>query len=118
MNIEREIFEELNRLGVPANLRGRDYIETAIELLMNVPGMGQQITRKLYPSVAKQYDTTPNRAERAIRHAVEVSWERGDPDTLRAYFGHTVRPTIKPTNSEYLCMVARRLAMRIDEGEG
>ena len=62
MNIKREIFEELNRLGVPANLLGRAYIETALELLMNVPGMGQQIAKKLYPSIAKQYDTTPSRA--------------------------------------------------------
>lgn len=118
MSIKREIFEELNRLGVPANLLGRAYAETALELLVNDPGMGQQITKKLYPSIAKQYDTTPSRVKRAIRHAIEVSWGRGDPDMLWARFGNTARPTITPTNSEYLCMVARRLAMQMNEGEG
>ena len=77
MSIKREIFEELNRLGVPANLLGRAYAETALELLVNDPGMGQQITKKLYPSIAKQYDTTPSRVKRAIRHAIEVSWGAG-----------------------------------------
>lgn len=112
MNMKREIFEELNRLGVPANLLGRKYIETAIELLVTDPDMGHKVMKVLYPSIARDYHATAKNVERGIRHAIEVSWERADHDTLRAYFGSTVNVKIKPTNSEYLCMVARRVALR------
>lgn len=109
------IFEELNQLGVPTNVRGRDYIETALSQMLQHPGRRYAITKELYPMVAEVHGTTAARVERAIRHAITNAFTRGNLDRLTQYFGYTVDSRKdKPTNSEFLTMVARRLKMKGD----
>ena len=110
---QERIFEELNRIGVPTNVRGRDYIETALDQLLQHPGRRYAITRELYPMVAKLHGTTACNVERAIRHAIANAFTRGNLEYLNRYFGYTVDSRKdKPTNSEFLTMVARRLQMK------
>lgn len=110
---QEQIFEELNRIGVPTNVRGRDYIETALNQLLQHPGRRYAITRELYPMVAEVHGATAARVERAIRHAIANAFTRGNLEYLNRYFGYTVDSRKdKPTNSEFLTMVARRLQMK------
>lgn len=107
-----QIVYVLRDLGIPANLLGYEYLKSAIRLCLEDRTYINFITKRLYPEVAKQYDTTPNRAERAIRHAIEAAWNRGDPDRLEHYFGWTVSSKrSKPTNGEFIATVVEQLRM-------
>ena len=104
------VADVLLDIGVPDNLTGHRYVKYAIELAIADPEMIDKITKGLYPTVAKRFNTTSSRAERAIRHAIETAWDRGDLDVLAKYFGNTVSINKgKPTNSEFIARVANYL---------
>jgi two-component system response regulator (stage 0 sporulation protein A) len=106
------ITEILHQIGVPAHIKGYQYVREAIRLTVEDPEMLNSVTKVLYPTVAKKYRTTTSRVERAIRHAIEVAWDRGDLDTLNAYFGYTIQNNRgKPTNSEFIAMIADNLRL-------
>ncbi len=111
---EMQVTEILHQLGVPAHIKGYQFLREAILLTMNEPEYINAVTKRLYPDVAKHSSTTPSRVERAIRHAIEVAWDRGDVDTLNSYFGYTIHNLRgKPTNSEFIAMIADK--MRLDK---
>lgn len=113
-NLERRIAEVLKDLGVPASLKGFNYLRTAIAVCVADQSILDHITKRLYPELAKHYGTTSPRVERGIRHAVEVAWDRGDVDVLKQYFGNTVSASKgKPTNSEFLACVVTQLSMEV-----
>ena len=102
----------IHEIGVPAHIKGYQYLREAIIIAVNDMDVINAITKVLYPEVAKTFGTTPSRVERAIRHAIEVAWDRGDLETLQKYFGYTVSNTKgKPTNSEFIAMIADRLVL-------
>lgn len=104
------ISDILREIGVPAHIKGYQYLRYAIELCINDSEMLESVTKLLYPSVAKKYHTTSSRVERAIRHAIEVAWDRGDVDVLSSYFGYTIQSNRgKPTNSEFIAMISDRI---------
>lgn len=106
----------IQEIGIPAHIKGYQYLRAAIEMVVKEPALIDVVTKVLYPDVAKEYSTTASRVERAIRHAIEVAWDRGDLDTLQKYFGYTVSNTKgKPTNSEFIAMIADKLRL---EGYG
>ena len=106
-NLSLEITELLHELGVPAHIKGYLYLREAIELVVNNIGLMDSVTKKLYPEVAEKYNTTANRVERAIRHAIEVTWNRGNISALNEYFGTTVSPNSgKATNSQFIAKIA------------
>lgn len=108
------ITQVLHELGMPAHLRGYDQVRFALELAVCNPNVVYAVTKELYPTVAQAFNTTPSRVERAIRHAVEVAWDRGDMDTLQSYFGGTISLTRgKPTNSEFIALIADRLRLEV-----
>lgn len=108
------ITQVLHELGMPAHLKGYDQVRFALELVVHNPNMMHAVTKELYPAVAQAFNTTPSRVERAIRHAVEVAWDRGDIDTLQYYFGGTVSLAKgKPTNSEFIALIADRLRLEV-----
>ena len=112
-SLEVQITEIIQEIGVPAHIKGYQYVRTAIQLAVEDTELINAVTKALYPAVAKEYGTTPSRVERALRHAIEVAWERGDIDTLQRYFGYTVSSSKgKPTNSEFIAMIADRIALR------
>ncbi len=112
-DIESQVTRIIHQIGVPAHIKGYQYLRTAILLTIKDSDIINSVTKVLYPSVAKQYSTTTSRVERAIRHAIEVAWDRGDVDTLNAYFGYTVQNNRgKPTNSEFIAMIADNLRLR------
>ena len=103
----------IHEIGVPAHIKGYQYLREAIILTIKDMDMINAVTKVLYPEVAKRYDTTPSRVERAIRHAIEVAWDRGDIEVLQKYFGYTVSNIKgKPTNSEFIAMIADSLTLR------
>ena len=105
--IEHEVRRILTDIGVPENIKGHRYLACAITLVVKEPGLLDHIVKGLYTEVAKTFQTTPNRAERAIRHAIEVAWDRGDLSTLMQYFGNTINPAKgKPTNSEFIARIS------------
>jgi len=111
---EITVTEILHQIGVPAHIKGYQFLRNAILLTMNDPDYINAVTKRLYPEIAKQNGTTPSRVERAIRHAIEVAWDRGDVDTLNSYFGYTIHNLRgKPTNSEFIAMIADK--MRLDK---
>lgn len=115
--IEMRVTEIIHLIGVPAHIKGYQYLREAIIMTIRDMDAINAITKILYPSVAKKFKTTPSRVERAIRHAIEVAWDRGDVDTLQEYFGFTVSGTKgKPTNSEFISMVADRLRLEMRVG--
>jgi len=116
VNLENRIIHILNRIGFPAHIKGFHYTLNAIAVAVESrEGVGM-VTKVLYPRIAKTFKTTPSRVERAIRHAIEVAWERGDPETLQNIFGHTIcNKRGKPTNSEFIAMVSARLRMQLNE---
>jgi len=117
-DLEVQITEILHQIGVPAHIKGYHYLRAAIRLCVADPELISAVTKQLYPSVAKQFSTTPSRVERAIRHAIEVAWDRGDVDVLNSYFGYTIHNTKgKPTNSEFIAMISDRLRLSLDRGE-
>lgn len=106
------ISDIMRQIGVPAHIKGYMYLRTAIKLCVNDSEMLGSVTKILYPTVAKQYNTTSSRVERAIRHAIEVAWDRGDVDVLSSYFGYTIQSQRgKPTNSEFIAMIADKLKL-------
>ena len=112
-DIETQVTKIIHQIGVPAHIKGYQYLRTAILLTVNDSDIINSVTKVLYPSVAKKYQTTTSRVERAIRHAIEVAWDRGDVDTLNSYFGYTIQNTRgKPTNSEFIAMIADNLRLK------
>ena len=104
----------MHQIGVPAHIKGYQYLRTAIILSISDKMMLESVTKVLYPTVAKIYKTTPSRVERAIRHAIEVAWDRGDVDVLSSYFGYTIQNTRgKPTNSEFIAMISDKLRLKL-----
>ncbi|MBQ7740932.1 MAG: sporulation transcription factor Spo0A [Eubacterium sp.] len=106
------ISDIMRQIGVPAHIKGYRYLRSSIMLCINEPAMLSSVTKLLYPTVAKQYKTTPSRVERAIRHAIEVAWDRGDVDVLSSFFGYTIDSQRgKPTNSEFIAMIADKITL-------
>ena len=113
-SVESLVTSILHDIGVPANMKGYQYLREAIVLSVNDKEMMNSVTKVLYPTVAKMYSTTASRVERAIRHAIEVAWDRGDIDVLSSYFGYTIQNTRgKPTNSEFIAMISDKLRLRM-----
>lgn len=111
MVLSKRISKLLHDLGVPSHIKGYQYIRESISLLYKDPKI-KGITKELYPLVAKEYDTTSSRVERAIRHAIEVSWSRGDYDLMEDLFGHSVDyDRAKPTNSEFIATITDKLKL-------
>ena len=102
----------IHEIGVPAHIKGYQYLREAIMIAVDDMDVINAVTKVLYPEVARRFSTTPSRVERAIRHAIEVAWDRGDLETLQKFFGYTVSNTKgKPTNSEFIAMIADRLVL-------
>ncbi len=107
-----QVTEILHQIGVPAHIKGYQYLREAIIIAVEDMDVINAVTKVLYPEVAKRFGTTASRVERAIRHAIEVAWDRGDLETLQKYFGYTVSNAKgKPTNSEFIAMIADRLQL-------
>ena len=112
-DLETAVTEVIHEIGVPAHIKGYQYLREAIILTIGDMEIINAVTKVLYPAVAKKYGTTPSRVERAIRHAIEVAWDRGDLETLQKFFGYTVSNIKgKPTNSEFIAMIADHLSLR------
>lgn len=112
-DMEAQVTKIIHQIGVPAHIKGYQYLRSAILMTIRDNDVINSVTKVLYPSVAKKYQTTTSRVERAIRHAIEVAWDRGDIDTLNSYFGYTVQNSRgKPTNSEFIAMIADNLRLR------
>ena len=112
--IETLVTNVIHEIGVPAHIKGYQYVRYAIILAVNNMDVINSITKTLYPMVAQEYGTTPSRVERAIRHAIEVAWDRGDLETLQKYFGYTVSNAKgKPTNSEFIALIADKLQLQL-----
>ena len=110
--LEAEVTAILHEVGVPAHIKGYQYVREAIIIVVQNMDAINAVTKVLYPEVAKRFNTTPSRVERAIRHAIEVAWDRGDLETLQGYFGYTVNSAKgKPTNSEFIAMIADRIRL-------
>ena len=113
-SIEALVTGIIHEIGVPAHIKGYQYLREAIIIAVNDMDVINAITKVLYPQVAKTFQTTPSRVERAIRHAIEVAWDRGDLDTLQRFFGYTVSNTKgKPTNSEFIALIADKLQLQL-----
>lgn len=111
-NLQISVTKILHELGVPSHIKGYQYIREGILLIYNNPEIIGGITKELYPEIANKYDTTVSRVERAIRHAIEVSWNRGDWELMEEIFGHSVDiDKAKPTNSEFIVTVADKLRL-------
>lgn len=114
IDLQMTVSEIMHQIGVPAHIKGYQYLREAIMLTINDREMMSSVTKVLYPTVAKTYSTTASRVERAIRHAIEVAWDRGDVDVLSSYFGYTIQNTRgKPTNSEFIAMISDKLRLRM-----
>ena len=112
-DMEVVVTEMIHQLGVPAHIKGYHYLRNAIMHSIKDPEMLESVTKLMYPTVAKEYGTTPSRVERAIRHAIEIAWDRGDVDTLNSFFGYTVNTGKgKPTNSEFIALIVDKIKLR------
>ena len=112
--LEGMVTAIIHEIGVPAHIKGYQYLREAIMITVDDMEVINAVTKVLYPEVAKRFSTTPSRVERAIRHAIEVAWDRGDLETLQKYFGYTVNSAKgKPTNSEFIAMIADRLQLKL-----
>ena len=112
--LEAQISRILHTIGIPAHIKGYAYLRSAIIMTVEDPDIINYVTKSLYPSVAKSHHTTTSRVERAIRHAIEIAWDRGDVETLNSFFGYTIsRQRGKPTNSEFIAMIADKLRMGV-----
>ena len=113
-NLEAAVTNIIHEVGVPAHIKGYQFLREAIIMAVNNIEMINQITKQLYPDIAKKYGTTPSRVERAIRHAIEVAWGRGDQKVVENIFGYTVSADKgKPTNSEFIAMIADKLRLEL-----
>ncbi len=112
-DMEAQVTKIIHQIGIPAHIKGYQYLRAAILMTIDDNDIINSVTKVLYPSVAKKYQTTTSRVERAIRHAIEVAWDRGDVDTLNSYFGYTIQNSRgKPTNSEFIAMIADNLRLK------
>lgn len=112
-NSELMVTNLMHSFGIPASIKGYNYVRSAIIMCINDKNMINAVTKELYPAVAKMYSTTTCRVERAIRHAIEVAWERGNIEALNNYFGYTVQAARgKPTNSEFIAMIADTMRLK------
>ena len=113
-NLEALVTNIIHEIGVPAHIKGYQYLREAIMMVINDIDVLNQITKRLYPKIAARFDTTPSRVERAIRHAIEVAWGRGEQDMVENIFGYTVSAAKgKPTNSEFIAMIADKLRLEL-----
>ena len=113
-DLEVVVSQIMHQIGVPAHIRGYQYLREAIILSVKNDEMISSVTKVLYPTVAKTFKTTPSRVERAIRHTIEMAWERGDVDVLSSYFGYTIQNERgKPTNSEFIAMISDNLKLQM-----
>ncbi|MBQ8826475.1 MAG: sporulation transcription factor Spo0A [Oscillospiraceae bacterium] len=112
-HIERVITNIIHQIGIPAHIKGYHYLREAILLAINDQDMLESVTKMLYPAVARSFDTSPSRVERAIRHAIETAWDRGDVEVLNNMFGYTINGGKgKPTNSEFIALITDNLRLR------
>ena len=115
--LELQVTEIIHQIGVPAHIKGYQYLRDAILMAIEDDSIINAVTKRLYPAVAKRHGTTSSRVERAIRHAIEVAWDRGDVDTLTAYFGYTIHTERgKPTNSEFIAMISDKFRLQLKIG--
>lgn len=115
-DLEQDVTDMIHEIGVPAHIKGYQYLREAIMMSVEDPGMISSITKILYPTIAKRFQTTPSRVERAIRHAIEVAWSRGRMETLDTLFGYTIDTGKgKPTNSEFIALIADRIRLSYRE---
>ena len=113
-NLEALVTNVIHEIGVPAHIKGYQYLREAIMMAVTDIDIINQITKQLYPDIASKYHTTPSRVERAIRHAIEVAWGRGEQTVVESIFGYTVSATKgKPTNSEFIAMIADKLRLEL-----
>lgn len=111
-DLEKDVTDMIHEIGVPAHIKGYQYLREAIMMSVNDIEMLSSITKVLYPTIAEKYDTTSSRVERAIRHAIEVAWNRGRMETLNALFGYTISTGKgKPTNSEFIALIADKIRL-------
>lgn len=112
-DLEKDVTEIIHEIGVPAHIKGYQYLREAIMISVSDVEMLNSITKILYPTIAKKFQTTPSRVERAIRHAIEVAWSRGKMETLDALFGYTINTGKgKPTNSEFIALIADKIRLQ------
>ena len=112
-DLEKDVTDMIHEIGVPAHIKGYQYLREAIMMSVQDVEMLGSITKVLYPTIAKKYQTTPSRVERAIRHAIEVAWSRGRMETLDALFGYTINTGKgKPTNSEFIALIADKIRLQ------
>ena len=112
-DLEAQVTKIIHQIGVPAHIKGYQYLRCAILMTIEDADIINSVTKVLYPTVAKRFGTTTSRVERAIRHAIEVAWDRGDIDTLNSFFGYTIQNNRgKPTNSEFIAMIADNLRLK------
>ena len=115
-DLECDVTDMIHEIGVPAHIKGYQYLREAIMMCVKDMEMLNSITKLLYPTIAERYQTTPSRVERAIRHAIEVAWNRGRMETLEALFGYTVNiGKGKPTNSEFIALITDKLRLKYRE---
>ena len=113
-NIEALVTNVIHEVGVPAHIKGYQYLREAIIMVINDIDVINQITKCLYPQIANKFHTTPSRVERAIRHAIEVAWGRGEQKTVENIFGYTISAAKgKPTNSEFIAMISDKLRLEL-----
>lgn len=111
-DLEKDVTDMIHEIGVPAHIKGYQYLREAIMMAVEDTEMLGAVTKVLYPTIAKKFQTTPSRVERAIRHAIEVAWSRGKMETLDALFGYTIHSGKgKPTNSEFVALIADRIRL-------
>lgn len=116
-NLENDVTNIIHEIGVPAHIKGYQYLREAIMMSVTDMEMLNSITKILYPSIAKKFQTTPSRVERAIRHAIEVAWSRGKMDTIDELFGYTIHNGKgKPTNSEFIALIADKIRLEYKLG--
>lgn len=109
-----QVTEIIHQIGVPAHIKGYQYLRDAILMAIEDEQIINAVTKRLYPAVAKKHATTSSRVERAVRHAIEVAWDRGDVDVLNSYFGYTIHNSRgKPTNSEFIAMIADKFRLEL-----
>lgn len=112
-DLEKDVTNMIHEIGVPAHIKGYQYLREAIMMSVNDIDMLGSITKVLYPTIAKKFQTTPSRVERAIRHAIEVAWSRGKMETLDGLFGYTINNGKgKPTNSEFIALIADKIRLQ------
>ena len=115
-DLEQDVTDMIHEIGVPAHIKGYQYLREAIIMSVEDPSMISSITKILYPTIATRFQTTPSRVERAIRHAIEVAWSRGRMETLDALFGYTINTGKgKPTNSEFIALISDKIRLKYRE---